>query len=282
MPAPAIRTVHSRQNTSVKALRAALQRPGRSGEAIGLEGVHLIQEALASGIRVDAIFVESGKERLLEELPIADIQGVTPEILSVSNDVLASVVSTESPQPLAALAQAPAFTSQDIFGQAGSTPLVLVTAGLQDPGNMGTLIRSAEAFGATGIIMLPGTVSPWNPKTLRASSGSAFRLPVVPCENDALLSLLREKKVPLLAAVAHSNTALSNPEFSLPCAILIGNEGAGLSQVWLNAADKHITIPYPGVTESLNAAVAGSVLLYEAARQRALKSAAASGQRGKT
>ena len=197
MAAPAIRTVHSRQNTSVKALRAALQRPGRSGEAIGLEGVHLIREALASGIRLDVIFVESGKERLLEELSLAVIQGVNPEILSVSNDVLASVVSTESPQPLAALAQAPVFTSQDIFGPTDSTPLVLATAGLQDPGNMGTLIRSAEAFGATGIIMLPGTVSPWNPKTLRASSGSAFRLPVVSLrERCAIVTVAREEDSP--------------------------------------------------------------------------------------
>ncbi len=265
MAAPVVRAIQSRQNTYVKALRAALQRPGRGGEAIGLEGAHLIHEAIASGLRLDAIFVEAGKERLLEEFELQT--GV--EVLSVSREVLASVVSTESPQPLAALAQSPVFTAEDVFGLPAAVPLVIVTAGLQDPGNMGTLIRSAEAFGATGILMLPGTVSPWNAKTLRASSGSAFRLPLIACENQALLSMVRERKIPLLAAVAHGDGIDPLPDLQGPVAILIGNEGAGLSQVWIQAADACITIPYPGRTESLNAAVAGSVLLYEAARQRA-------------
>ena len=267
MAVPAVRAIHSRQNAYVKALRAALQRPGRGGEAIGLEGAHLIQEAIASGLKLDAVFVEAGKERLLEELSLA--AGL--EILSVSRDVLASVVSTDSPQPLAALAKAPQFKAQDVFGSADAVPLLVVTAGLQDPGNVGTLIRSAEAFGATGMLMLPGTVSPWNAKTLRASSGSAFRLPVIACENEALLTMLRERKIPLLAAVPHNDSAKPTPLLDGPVAILIGNEGAGLSQVWIKAADSCITIPCPGPTESLNAAVAGSVLLYEAARQRAVR-----------
>jgi TrmH family RNA methyltransferase len=260
-----IRVIHSRQNSRVKNLRAALLRPGRHEDAIGLEGVHLVQEALASGITVETVFVQAGKERLLNDLPLP--AGI--DILSLSAEVLASVVSTESPQPIAALARAPRFVLQDVFGKQQQTPLVIVSAGLQDPGNLGTLVRSAEAFGATGMVLLPGTVNLWNAKTLRASSGSAFRLPVVLCENDDLLQAARERGVKLLAAVAR-DAAFQQEDLRGPVALLIGNEGAGLPQVWINAADGRISIPCPGRTESLNAAVAGSVLLYEAARLRGL------------
>ena len=191
-------------------------------------------------------------------------------MLSVSEDVLASVVSTEAPQPMAALARVPRFVLQDVFGAEGSVPLVMVSAGLQDPGNLGTLVRSAEAFGATGMVLLPGTVNLWNAKTLRASSGSAFRLPVVHCENDEWLQAVRERGVRLLAAVVRDGDP-AEVDLRGPVAVLIGNEGAGLSQVWIDAADGRISIPCPGRTESLNAAVAGSVLLYEASRLRGMR-----------
>ena len=258
-----IRVIHSRQNSRVKDLRAALARPGRNDDIIGLEGMHLVQEALASDIDVQTIFVESGKEHLLDELPLS----AGMDILSLAPDVLASVVSTETPQPLAALARLPRFTLDDVFGKSGTPPLVIISAGLQDPGNLGTLVRSAEAFGATGMVLLPGTVSLWNAKTLRASSGSAFRFPVVNCENDALLQATKQRGVRLLAAVAHDGGF--EHDLRGPVALLIGNEGSGLSQEWIDAADGSISIPCPGLTESLNAAVAGSVLLYEAARLRA-------------
>ncbi len=273
MAVPAVRTIYSRQNARIKELRSALLRPGRSGDFIGLEGGTLIREALASGLQLPVVFVEAGRESLLAEFSFT----AETEILSVAADVLAGTVSTESPQPLAALARPPVFETDDTLGPAGTVPLIIVTAGLQDPGNMGTLIRSAEAFGATGILMLPGTVSAWNAKTLRAASGSAFRLPVVGCTNEALLTFLRRRHIPLLATVAHPAAAAFMPDLSGPAAILIGNEGAGLSQVWIEAADQRVTIPYPGRTESLNAAVAGSVLLYEAARQRSHTSSSVPG-----
>jgi RNA methyltransferase, TrmH family len=263
--------IYSRQNSRVKELRAALQRSGRGGGLIGLEGSHLIEEAIDSGIEIETVFVEAGSEGLLAGLHLP--QAV--DILSLSPDVFASAVSTDTPQPLAALAKAPSFTLNEVFGSPGAmspgnASLVIVTAGLQDPGNLGTLVRSAEAFGATGMVLLPGTTSLWNAKTLRASSGSAFRLPAVHCENEALLHATRERGVRLLATVPHNPGPSPSIDLCRPVAILIGNEGAGLSRVWIEAADERIMIPTPGRTESLNAAVAGSVLLYEAARQRGL------------
>jgi TrmH family RNA methyltransferase len=179
-------------------------------------------------------------------------------------------VDTESPQGIAALVEPPRFSLEQVLP--GPAPLVVLTAGLQDPGNFGTIIRSAEAFGATGLIALPGTVDVWNAKALRASAGSAFRVPVVAEKVGVALAALRERGIRLVAAIAaiDGREAIPCTEFDLqkPAAILIGNEGSGLSQDLLERADAHVAIPMPGPVESLNAAVAAGVRLYEAARQR--------------
>jgi len=152
-------------------------------------------------------------------------------------------------------------------------PLLLIAAGLQDPGNLGTLIRSAEAFGATAVLTTSGTVSEWNQKALRASAGSVFRIPVVSV-TPAEISALKSRGLRLLAAVADSDTSnpkavpIAEADLTQPCALMIGNEGSGLTTELLQISDTSATIPMPGRIESLNAAIAGSLLLYEASRQR--------------
>ena len=154
--------------------------------------------------------------------------------------------------------------------------LVLIAVGLQDPGNLGTLVRSAEAFGASGVLTTPGTVSAWNQKALRASVGSVFRVPVVAvtaCEVEGL----KRRGVRLIAAVGAGGDGVvsaSEMDFGGACAVMIGNEGSGLGAVWVEMCDARVTIPCPGPVESLNAAIAGSLLLYEAARQREMRSEA--------
>lgn len=251
--------IESRQNGRIRQLRSALRRAVKSPDgSIAIEGEHLLEEALRSGLKIRTIFVRLGREnRLPPNLPD------DAEILLVNPEAFDSAVSTDHPQGVAAIVSAPHFNPEQMFH---TTPMVIVTASLQDPGNVGTLLRSAEAFGATGMILLPGTASLWNGKTLRASSGSAFRLPALSMTADEMFSTLRSKGISLFAAVAHDGDSEAN--FSGPTAILIGNEGAGLPQDWLSRVDHRITIPCPGGTESLNAAVAGSVLLYEAACQR--------------
>jgi RNA methyltransferase, TrmH family len=257
------RRVESRQNARVKELRAGLSRGMRTAHnRIAIEGLHLVQEAVKSGLNLDTVFLQEGNEELLQRFPSGDA-----EVLILTEDVFLSAAMTEHPQGVAALVEAPQFTVQAMFPSApGPAPLVVIAASLQDPGNLGTLVRSAEAFGATGMILLPGTVSLWNAKTLRASSGSAFRLPVLALTAEAAFTALRDHGVRILAAVARDGD--SEADLHGPSALLIGNEGSGLPEAWIAQADARVTIPFTGAVESLNAAIAGSVLLYDAMRQR--------------
>jgi RNA methyltransferase, TrmH family len=269
MPAGAFRThtrlIESRQNPRVKELRAALARTGRTPSGlIAIEGEHLVREAMRSHLGFATVFLRDGYQ---PSFALPD----NAEHLLLPSDVFASAVSTEQPQGIAALVHPPAFSSDMLFR--APAPLVLVIAGLQDPGNVGTLLRSAEAFAASGVLLLPGTASPWNPKALRASAGSAFRVPAVNATETEALDLLAQHNIPAIAAVVNAGTPLSEAPLANPCALLIGNEGAGLSDSLLAAAAHRITIPMPGNVESLNAAIAGSLLLYEAARQRSREAA---------
>jgi TrmH family RNA methyltransferase len=191
------------------------------------------------------------------------------EVLRLTDEVFGSVVETQSPQGVAALMVPPVRVLEDVVGSGGDL-LILIAVGLQDPGNLGTLVRSAEAFGAAGVLTTPGTVSAWNQKALRASVGSVFRVPVVGV-NASEVEGLKKRGVRLIAAVGADGVGVieaQEMDLTAACAVLIGNEGSGLGAEWLGMCDAGVTIPCPGPVESLNAAVAGSLLLYEASRQR--------------
>jgi TrmH family RNA methyltransferase len=271
----AIRIIESKQNARVKALRAALLRPGRGdAKILALEGFHLVSEAVQSGVEIETVFVAEGNENLIPELNIAN----SVEVLLMPQELLDSAVSTESPQPIAALAQARMWTWQDLTPETSQPALIVLLAGIQDPGNLGAILRSAEAFGATGAVCLPGTVSPWNSKAMRASSGSIFRLPLIWAKPDRCFDALRAAGVQTLAAMAHDAQPIGSVDLTKPVALLIGAEGSGLPPELAARSDVRITIPCPGPVESLNAAVAAAVLLYEASRQRAFAGVSSSGR----
>lgn len=191
-------------------------------------------------------------------------------MLRLTEEVFGSVVETQSPQGVAALLVPPVSTLEDVLRDRENA-LILIAAGLQDPGNLGTLVRSAEAFGASGLLTTPGAVSAWNQKALRASVGSVFRVPVVSTSLEEIVGL-KEHGIRLIAAMGAEDfgvAAAQKMDFTSACAVMIGNEGAGLAAEWIEICDARVTIPCPGNVESLNAAVAGSLLLYEASRQRA-------------
>ncbi len=256
--------ISSRANARVKQLRAAFQGHARlSGGLVAIEGDHLLEEALRSGMVLKSVFVSERRE-----VPKAVPRGV--EVMRLTEEVFGSVVETQSPQGVAALLVPPVRVLDDVVGSGGDL-LILIAVGLQDPGNLGTLVRSAEAFGAAGVLTTPGTVSAWNQKALRASAGSVFRVPVVGVDASEIEGLKR-RGVRLIAAVGADGDCVVDArefDFTVGCAVMIGNEGSGLSAEWMEMCDARVTIPCPGAVESLNAAVAGSLLLYEASRQRA-------------
>ncbi|MGI4852624.1 MAG: TrmH family RNA methyltransferase [Janthinobacterium lividum] len=246
----------SKANARVRALRAALL--SRRGDTIGLEGFHLLREAIRSGLTLDTVFVRDDKAHLLDTLGA----GAMREVVLLSAEAFDSAAATEHAQGVAALLQRPASPYSPRTGD-----LLLVADALQDPGNLGTLIRSAESFGAAAVALTANTVDPWNGKCLRAAAGAAFRLPM-PRWDDALLAGLRALGARTFAAVPRQGTFAHDADLSGTVALIIGNEGAGVSPAMLEIAGEQITLATSGPTESLNAAVAGSLLLYEASQQR--------------
>ena len=273
-----VRVVESKDNARLKELRKAMAASGRSAQGrVGIEGPHLIEEALRAGLRVTTIFIAQEDERLLSALRVPP----EIEILRLPAKLLDSALATETPQPIAALVEPPEWTWAHLLGaRPKGAELVVVLAGIQDPGNLGTILRSAEAFGAAGVVSLPGTVSAWNPKAVRASAGSVFRVPLLAASERECLEELHEAGLKVLATTVHAAQPAALVDMAGPVALIIGNEGSGVADELAAKADARVTIPCPGPVESLNAAVAASVLLYEAARQRATRSGGPADHRG--
>jgi TrmH family RNA methyltransferase len=279
--------ITSKDNKWLKLFRAALSGTGPAeGELIGVEGPKLVEEAVRSGLEAEALLVSVSGEREMEKILRAAGEseaGISRDrILRTSDKMFKSVAGTEAPQGVAALFRQPVWGLEDLLRcRADSAsafrveaPLVVALAGIQDPGNVGTILRSAEAFGATGAVTTRGTADPWSPKALRASAGSALRLPVVRgIAAPILLAQLKMHRIKIIAATKRRGTstvanAASSDDLRGPAALFIGNEGAGLPGEVEHAADATISIPMSEAVESLNAAVAASLVLYETARRR--------------
>ena len=261
-----LRPVAGRHNQRLKELRLAFRRGELTPQGeCAIEGVKLLEEALRSGQHLDSVFFTESARPLAEKL-LPQI-GARTETLVLPNALFNSIVPSDAPQGVAALVKLPTFSSAHLLDRSGDGPIV-VAAGLQDPGNLGTIMRSAEAFGAAGIFLTEGTVSPYNSKVLRGSAGSIFRLPFSQISSAELIPLLRARGVRLLATSSHQGTPLPLISWTLPLAIFIGNEGAGLSRELTRQMDETLAIPQAPKVESLNAGVAASIVLYEAARNR--------------
>jgi len=259
-----MRHITSAQNASVKKLRALLQAPEKTDVDFAFEGDHLLAESIRAGLNLETIFLSESRANS-ENLTAYEDLNPSLDVVALPDSLLRSIVSTDAPQGVAAIATRPVFHFAQVL--AVPNPLLVIAASIQDPGNLGTLIRSAEAFGAAGVLALPGTVSPWNQKALRASAGSTFRLPVIDITTTHL-PLLRQQGIRIYAAVPDKAFPAHQTALQQPSAIMIGNEGAGLPAELIEIADGLITVPSSGAVESLNAAVAGSILLYEASQQR--------------
>jgi TrmH family RNA methyltransferase len=248
----------------LKEVRRAVRQGSLTGDGcVVAESFHLLEEALRSGCECGLVLVsERARDRALETMAAA---GRDIPVRVIADRLFDGIAATESSQGVIALVRPPAWSPDDLFrGRA----LVAVVDGVQDPGNGGAIARAAEAFGSTGIVFLRETVSPFNPKTLRASAGSLFRLPCIwGVGRDLARQQFRERAVQVVAASSERGDSPDRVDWTVPTAIVIGSEARGVSAAFQRDA-KAVRIPTQGV-ESLNASIAAAVLLYEASRQRA-------------
>jgi RNA methyltransferase, TrmH family len=254
----------------VKELRLAFSRAERTEDGnCAIEGVRIVEEAIRSGLRFRAVFFKESAQNLAERL-LPQI-GANVDTLLLPDKLFDDSVPTETPQGVAALVRLKEFSLADVLERLQVGPII-VLAGLQDPGNLGTILRSAEAFGSAGVVLGEGTVSPFNSKVIRASAGSVFRLPVIVGKTsgglEEISAKLRAQSVRLIATSSHKGTPIDQTNLMGASAVFVGSEGTGLPRAVLAQADELIAIPHTSQVESLNAGVASSIVLYEAARQR--------------
>lgn len=257
--------ITSASNSQVKNIISLLRKSGerkRRGLFV-IEGIRMFKEVPSESIR--NVYASESFARANKEL----LCGYRHEI--VRDDIFERMSDTKTPQGILAAVAMPEYTAEDIVGK-NKNPLIVVLENIQDPGNLGTIIRTAEGAGADGIIMSYDTVDIFNPKTVRSTMGSLYRVPFVyTADICAAVRDLSAKGINTCAAHLNGAQEYYNIDYSLPTAVLIGNEGNGLTDELTAAAKSRIKIPMRGKLESLNAAVSAAVVLYEAARQRSLK-----------
>lgn len=255
-------TLASEKNPLLREIRRAITRGSLTEAGLCVaETFHLVEEALSSGREIAALLVAESARSTVESYA-SRLAGV--RLLRLSDALFQRISATESAQGVMALVRPPSWTFDQLFRHPA---LLVVLDAVQDPGNLGTALRAAEAFGATGVLALKGSANPYNPKAVRASAGSVFRLPLV-CGLDAASAqtALQHNHLAVYAAMPGAGQAPARVDLTGQVAIVIGSEGHGVSQCLRQTASP-IHIPTTGV-ESLNAALSAGILLYEARRQR--------------
>jgi TrmH family RNA methyltransferase len=264
-----VKTITSRQHEFVGRCRAAAARTG-PGSDILLDGVHLVRDALAAGVRIEAAGVAT---TALENPEVAalcdDLREAGVEVAALSGPVMDAASPVRTPTGIVAVASLEAAPLDRAL--AGTPALVVAIVGVQDPGNVGAIIRVADAAGATGIVAADGCASPFGWKALRGAMGSAFRLPVAHGQPAAdVVRAARARGIRCIATVPDAGVDLYACDLSGPALVLAGGEGQGLGEI-MHLADVQLRIPMASGVESLNVAVATGVVLFEAYRQRAAR-----------
>jgi TrmH family RNA methyltransferase len=262
----AYEVIRSRRHPLARRLRE-LRDSARAGQTCLLEGPRLVLEAVSAGVSLLEAAAGTRAERTAagrEALQALARAGIVPR--RVHDDLLEGLSEVETSQGLLAIGERPRFEEEQVLA---GTPLVVVAVGVQNPGNLGGLLRTAEAAGATGAFLVGPTADPYSWKSLRGSMGSAFRLPHLRERSlGTALATLESRGLRLAATVAHGGTRYDEADLRGPLALLLGSEGAGLPEEVEARAAVRLTIPLRPPVESLNVGVAAGVLLFEAARQR--------------
>ena len=261
-----MKTISSSDNPLIKTIRRMQNRPGRRHKGrFCLEGVKLAAEALASGIEIEQAvlscpFAESEVGRSL----IGRLEAEEVPLVAVRERIFRRTSGLDSPEGVLLIARR---TSLPLASLAGD--LAVVVIGIQDPGNLGAMARVAEATGVSALVICRGSANPFQPKSLRASMGSLFRLPVLEGgDAEATLTHLKEKRFCLVACLPRGGIDFRVADLRRPLALVMGNESSGVPERLLNLSERKISVPMKAGVESLNVAVVAGLVLYEAARQR--------------
>ena len=243
-----MKTITSKDNPAVKRVKKLYKKSFRDECGVFLaEGERLVFDAVKSGAQIETLFV-TGK--------FSDVNISADNVYTVDEKIIAGISDTASPQGILAVVKRQEYSSSDI-----SEPCVICDR-VSDPGNLGTIIRTADAAGFGSVELLPGCVDAFSPKVVRASMGSVFHIPVIECEFSEIMGMS------LLCADLENSDYIYDYDFRKPFGVVIGNEANGVSDSVMSACDARIKIPMPGKSESLNAAVSFGVIAFEALRQR--------------
>lgn len=260
--------IASRDNSLLRHARAV--RDGKATESIFVEGLRLCEEALRSGLKIEAVIYSdqlARKDRVSQL--IQELERASEKAASVSEKLLESISYTKTPQGIVVLASRPFLDPKQFASRQGANPLVTVLHHLNNPVNVGAILRTAEAAGVTGVVTTAGSADPFSAKALRGAMGAAFRLPIWTGVNYLkAIDWCREHGLRTVCADTHAAKSYDAFNWRTPTALVMGAESDGLSAEEMAVADDTVSIPMKGSTESLNVAVAAGILLYEAQRQR--------------
>ena len=263
--------ITSRDNSLLRQTRAV--RDGKIDELIFIEGLRLCEEALRSRLSIEALVVSEELLRKERAAPvIQELRRAAKRFGSVSEKLLESVSYTKTPQGIIVLAQRPEASEARLTAQLGANPLLVVLHQINNPVNVGAILRTSEAACAAGVITTKNTSDPFSPKSLRGAMGSAFRLPMWTGPSYAeTIAWCRQRGVATICADVDATTSYTEVKWTDPSALILGPESTGLTSEELEMADHRVSIPMKGMAESLNVAVAAGILLFESARQRTLR-----------
>ena len=266
-PSGRIRPIASRQNPTVQLFRELAHKRKPGDTQLLIDGWHLLLEARQAALPIErAVFTRDLLETPHIALVANELAESGVEVFEATGPVMQAISPVRTPSGVVAIAQHEIAPLETVFK--GPPQLLLFALDIQDPGNLGAMIRSADAAGATGVVTCGASADPFGWKALRGSMGSAFRVPIARAPLEAALSVARTARVRVVAAVPRYGQPLFDTDLCVPMAFLLGTEGAGLPLGLLQQMDETVTIPMRPPVESLNVAVAAALLFYEAMRQR--------------
>jgi TrmH family RNA methyltransferase len=267
-PPTSMTSISSRQHPLVKAFRELARTPDPAGARLLLDGAHLIRDAIAAGLDLETVAIASTHARAGEEYDLArTIERQGGRVVTVGAQAFAAMSPVRAPSGIAAIARRRPMQADDICRKA--SPLVLVAADVQDPGNVGSLIRAAEAGGVSGVLVCGASASPFSWKAVRGSMGSILRLPVAAgLDVEEAMHCVQSRGARIIAAVPRGGRDPDDVDWRGAVALVVGGEGSGLSDDTLGRTDQLVTIPMTPPVESLNVAAAAAILVFAARRQR--------------